>query len=136
LCVKKKYLWMAKPLSIDLRERIIDAYDQGSISQQAVAQRFCVSVEFVKKLIRQRRELGDIGPQYRNCGRKPKITEGHRQRMTELIEEQPDLTLEEIGQRLGLSCTIQAIHYVLKDMGITYKKRRCEPASKTAKTLQ
>jgi transposase len=134
--VKKKYLWMAKPLSIDLRERIIDAYDQGSISQQAVAQRFCVSVEFVKKLIRQRRELGDIGPQYRNCGRKPKITEGHRQRMTELIEEQPDLTLEEIGQRLGLSCTIQAIHYVLKDMGITYKKRRCEPASKTAKTLQ
>ena len=134
--MKKKYLWMAKPLSIDLRERIIDAYDQGSISQQAVAQRFCVSVEFVKKLIRQRRELGDIGPQYRNCGRKPKITEGHRQRMTELIEEQPDLTLEEIGQRLGLSCTIQAIHYVLKDMGITYKKRRCEPASKTAKTLQ
>ena len=127
---------MAKPLSIDLRERIIDAYDQGSISQQAVAQRFCVSVEFVKKLIRQRLELGDIGPQYRNCGRKPKITEGHRQRMTELIEEQPDLTLEEIGQRLGLSCTIQAIHYVLKDMGITYKKRRCEPASKTAKTLQ
>lgn len=114
---------MARPLSIDLRERIVDAYDQGGISQQAVAQRFCVSVEFVKKILRQRRELGDIGPQYSNCGRKPKITESHRQRMTELIKEQPDLTLEEIGQRLGLSCTIQAIHYVLKEMGLSYKPR-------------
>jgi transposase len=132
----KKCSWMARPLSIDLRERIVDAYDQGGISQQAVAQRFCVSVEFVKKILRQRRELGDIGPPYSNYGRKPKITESHRQRMTELIKEQPDLTLEEIGQRLGLSCTIQAIHYVLKEMGISYKKRRCEPASKTAKTLQ
>lgn len=49
MCLDKKYSWMVRPLSIDLRERIIDAYDQGGISQQAVAQRFCVSVEFVKK---------------------------------------------------------------------------------------
>lgn len=42
--------------------------------------------------------------------------------MTELIKEQPDLTLEEIGQRLGLSCTIEAVHYILKEMGISYKK--------------
>lgn len=127
---------MAKPLSIDLRERIIDAYDQGSMTQQAVAQRFAVSIELVKKLLKQRRELGEIGAQYQNCGRKPKITESHRQRMTGLLEEQPDLTLEEIRQGLGLDCTIQAIHYVLKEMGISYKKRRCAPASKTEKTLQ
>jgi transposase len=44
-----------------------------------------------------------------------------------LLIKQPDLTLEEIRTRLGLGCTIQAIHYVLVDMGLTYKKRRSAP---------
>ena len=35
---------------------------------------------------------------------------------------------------VGLSCTLPAVHYVLAEMGLTYKKRRSELLSKTAQT--
>jgi len=126
---------MAKALSLDLRERILAAYDAGGATQKEVAERFAVSVESVKKLLRQRRQTGEIRDGYYRCGAKPKITPVHRQRLQELLDERSDLTLEQLREALGLDCTVQAIHYALKDMGISYKKRRSEPANKTAKTL-
>ncbi len=125
---------MAKPLSLDLRERIIAAYDLGGVTQQQVADRFAVSRESVKKLLRQRRELGDIRPQVYKNGAQPKITSAHRDILRKLLQKNPDLTLEDLREKLGVDCTIQAIHYVLKDMGISYKKRLSAPANKTAKT--
>jgi transposase len=84
----------------------------------------------VKKLIQQRRHCGDIAPRHHRSGRKPIILDSHRRELRSLVSKQPDLTLEEIRARLGLACTIQAIHYVLADMGLTYKKRRSTPPSK------
>jgi transposase len=78
----------------------------------------------VKKLIQQRRHSGDIAPRHHRSGRKPIILDSHRRELRSLVSKQPDLTLEEIRAHLGLECTIQAIHYVLADMGLTYKKRR------------
>ena len=126
---------MPKPLSPDLRERIVKAYDQGGVSQQEVAERFCVSRSSVKKLIKQRRLLGDISPQYQNCGAYPKITQRHREQLRGLIESKPDMTLEELKAALAVDCTVQAIHYVLKNMGMSYKKRHSEPQSKNERTL-
>lgn len=126
---------MAEALSLDLRKRILAAYDEGGVTQKQVAKRFLVSVESVKKLLRQRRETGDIRDGYHRCGAKPKITPVHREQLQKLLDERPDLTLEQLRNELDLDCTVQAIHYVLKDMGISYKKRHFEPANRTAKTL-
>ena len=109
-------------LSMDLRERIISSYEAGEGTRQEVADRFCVSLGMVKKLINQKRHLGDLSPQYQNMGRKPLITEKHREKFKKLLEREPDLTLEELKEALGLGCSIQAIHYVLKKMGWSYKK--------------
>ena len=46
----------------------------------------------------------------------------------------PDLTLKELRAAVALDCSLPAIHYVLEKMGLTYKKRRSAPASKTAPT--
>ena len=51
-----------KTLSIDIRERILRVYDQGKYTQAEVAERFEVSYRMVKKLIQQRRHVGDIAP--------------------------------------------------------------------------
>ena len=48
-----------------------------------------------------------------------------------LVAKEPDITLAEIKGRLGLSCTIPAIHQVLVKLGLTYKKRRSMRPSKT-----
>lgn len=119
-------------ISMDLRGRILKAYDRGDVTRDQVARRFDVSLGMVKKLIQQRRRTGDIAPQHHRSGRKPKIEASHRRAMKALVAENPDLTLEEIRERTGLECTVQAIHYALADMGLTYKKRHSAPPSRIA----
>jgi transposase len=120
---------------MDLRQRIVKAYDRGDVTREQVANRFEVSLAMVKKLLQQRCHTGDIAPRHHRSGRKPLILDSHRRDMRLLLKKRPDLTLEEIRVRLSLECTIQAIHYVLADMGLTYKKRLCAPPSNPGPTL-
>lgn len=60
-----------KSISLDLRERILAAYDAGEGTREAVAGRFRVSLGMVKKLLQQRRRTGDVRPQHHRSGRKP-----------------------------------------------------------------
>jgi hypothetical protein len=46
---------------------------------------------------------------------------------------EPDITLAELRDAAGLNCTLPAIHYALEQMGLSYRKRRSTPASKSAK---
>lgn len=119
-------------LSLDLRQRILKAYDRGDATRDQIARRFEVSLGMVKKLIQQRRHTGCIEARHGNSGRKPKILDSHRREMKTLLRDKPDLTLEELRLKLGLDCTVQAIHYVLSDMGMTYKKRRSAPTNSPA----
>lgn len=122
---------MKKPISLDLRERIVAAYVGKEGTREEVAKRFKVSVGMVKKLLAQKSRTGDLRPRYRFCGRKARLEPEHGKSMRQLVEREPDLTLEEIKQRLGLGCTIGAIHWVLRRLGLTYKKRRSMQPSKT-----
>jgi transposase len=89
----------------------------------------------VKKLLQQRKRTGEIGALHANSGRKPLIVDAHRNHMRVLLGRKPNLTLKELREALALDCSRPAIHYALDDMGLTYKKRHCEPASKTVRTL-
>ena len=109
-------------LSLDLRRRILDSYDAGEGTRQDIADRYRVSLGMVKKVLSQRKRTGDIAPRHGHSGRKPYFTPEHRLRMRALIDRQPDITLEEIREQLALDCTLPAIHYVLKDMGMSFKK--------------
>lgn len=123
-----------KALSMDLRERILKAYERGDSTREQVAQRFAVSVGMVKKLLARRRQGEEIGARYDRCGRRPLIAGEQREALRQVLARKPDLTLKELREILGLSCTLPAIHYVLADMGLTYKKRLSRPASKVGRT--
>jgi transposase len=123
-----------KTLSLDLRERILAAYDSEQGSREEIGRRFRVSTGMVKKLLQQRRHCGDIGPQHHRSGRKPMLVEAHRQRLGQLIHQKPEITLAEMRSALQLECSLPAIHYVLIDMGLTYKKRRSMRVSKAVPT--
>jgi len=120
--------------SLDLRERILAAYDHDEGTREEMARRFRVSLGMVKKLLQQRRRTGDIAPRHRFSGRKPMIVASHRSQLRSLLARKNDLTLQELRQATGLKCSVQAIHVVLGKMGLTYKKRRFGPASKTVPT--
>jgi transposase len=123
-----------KTLSLDLRERILAAYETGNDTRETVAGRFRVSVGMVKKLLQQQRRLGDLRPQHHRAGRKPKIQAAERLQLRQELAAKPDLTLAELRARTGLKCTLPAIHYVLADMGLTFKKRRSAQLSRTVRT--
>ena len=123
-----------RTISLDLRQRILTAYDKGQDTREAVARRFEVSLGLVKKLLQQRRRTGNIAPRHRFSGRKPTILPAHHRQLRRLLADKPDLTLPELRQATGLRCTLPAIHYALKTLDLTYKKRHSGPANKTART--
>jgi len=124
---------MKKTLSLDIRQRILNCYDEGKWTRNDVAERFCVSLGMVKKLIQQRKTLGEIGHLYNRVGRKSEISETDRTRMTAAIEKRPDITLAELRKKLRLSCSIVTVHNALASMNMTYKKRPSRRANKTVK---
>ena len=123
-----------RAFSTDLRERIVAAYDQGGSTQPQVAARFGVSLGLVKKLLSQRRRTGQIAPLGHRGGHPPKLRSTHLRRLRTLVRKQPDLTLEQLRAALGLACSLVAIHRTLVKLGLTYKKRRSVPASRTVPT--
>ena len=127
---------MKKQISLDLRERIVAACDAQEGTREEVAKRFKVSLGMVKKLLAQRARTGDLGARYRYCGRKAKLMPERGGEMKQLVAKEPDLTLAEIKERLGLGCTVAAIHWVLAKMGLTYKKRRSMRPNRTVPMLR
>src|SRR5438093_5116296 len=133
------WVWQSggmKTLSLDLRERMLTSYDREEGTREAVAARYRVSLGMVKKLLQQRRRIGQIGPQHHRSGRKPMIVASHHRQLRALLDKQADLTLKELRTATGLACSLPAIHYALAKLGLTYKKRRSAPASKTGQTLR
>jgi transposase len=124
-----------KTINRDVRERILKSYDQRGRTRAEVAAWFGVSLGMVKKLLQQRRRIGEIGPLHHRAGRKPQITQTHRMHFRVLLKKQPDLTLAELRTATGLNCSLPAICYVLSDMQLTLKKRRFAPVNKTDQTL-
>ena len=48
--------------SLDLRQRVVRAYEQGQRTVLEIAEQFSVSTGFVKKMLRQWRETDDLSP--------------------------------------------------------------------------
>lgn len=125
---------MKRTLSLDLRERIVAAYEAEEGTREEVAKRYKVSVGMVKKLLAQKARTGDLRPRHRFSGRKARLLPEQGPKLKALIVEHPDLTLAELKARLGLNCTVAAVHWVVTKLGLTYKKRRSMPRSKTGRT--
>lgn len=122
-------------LSLDLRERVAAACDEGSESQPELADWFSVSVSFITKLLRRRRLTGSVAPKPRGGGRKPALRERDLRRVRGLVAEQPDATLAELCQRLaargGPAVGAWTMCRALKTLGLVRKKSRSTPASGT-----
>ncbi len=121
---------MAAPYSIDLRHRVLGAYDRGMQTKE-VSENFRVSPAWARRVKQRRRENGELTPRPMGGKRFEKID---RVRLAELVARQPDATLEELRERLGARCAISAICTALKRLGLSFKKSRSVRPSGTART--
>jgi transposase len=86
--------------SMDLRERVVRACDEGLDTQEEIAQTLGVSISFITKLLRRRRDEKTIAAKPRSGGGKPSLGKAELKRIGEWVAEQPDATLKELCERL------------------------------------
>jgi transposase len=114
---------------LELRQRILDAVERGVGSAPRVARLFCVAVHTVSNLQQLRAQTGALQPRPNPGGRPPAIPPQRHDEIRQLRAAQPDLTLAQIRDRLGLDCSEAAVCRTLKKLGLTRKKKRCAPPS-------
>lgn len=113
--------------SKDLRERVIMAYVAKEGSQRQLAQRFKVSLSFVRNLLRQYRTNGQIDAKRRGGYQKPTIINEHLLLIQSLVKEKNDLLLRELCDRYeegtGIKVSITTMHRAVEKLGLRVKKK-------------
>ena len=115
---------MARPYSLDLRERVVSALESGETCR-AVAARFGVAVSSVVKWSQRYRATGSVAPGQMGGHRRP-ILEPHRDLIVELIARTPHLTirgLRDVLQARGVTVSRHAVWQFLRREGLSFKKK-------------
>lgn len=111
-----------RPTSIDLRERVVAARMEDGQSMGMIAQRFKLPKGTVQNILERFRDAGTLEPKPQNAGRKSAFSERQLASLAKKVEEQPDLTLAELREHMGMSVSTVCIHNTLKKLGFTRKK--------------
>jgi transposase len=113
---------MPAPLSLDLRKRIIEAKQRGG-TEDEIASGKGVSKSTVTKLWALYRETGSYEARPNPNGRKPALSAEQLKQTVQKIEEQPDITLQELIDSLGLPVCVSALcRTVNNKLGYRFKK--------------
>jgi len=118
-----------KPYSMDLRERVMAAYDSGRRTME-IARTYDISPACARRLKQHRRERGDIIPRTGGGIQIPKVDPVQ---LAEQVRQKPDATLAELREALRVDCTLWTICKALRRLKLTYKKSRSTPPSRTVR---
>jgi transposase len=114
---------MGKPYSQDLRLRVVEAVEEGA-SRREAAERFAVSASSAIRWVGRFAQLGSVAAKPSGGSRSP--LERHAEFLLRLIEQQPDLTLDEVvaamrAAEIGGSRSAVARFYARRH--ISFKKK-------------
>jgi len=119
--------------SIDLRRRVVKAHDLGMAVAEITAT-FSIHQTTVWRWLARRDRTGTINPLNQHPGRKRKLDDQDHHRLADLVDHNPDATLVELRDRIGVDCCLGTLWLALHRLGLTYKKRRSVPPSRTVPT--
>jgi len=119
---------MTRPLSNDLRERVVAAVEAGE-SCRSVAVRFGVAVSSVVKWRQRYRATGSVAPG-KVGGHRKRLLDPHRAFILERLGETPHLTLHGLKDALaarGVHVSHNAVWLFLRREGLRFKKNAVRP---------
>jgi putative transposase len=116
---------MAKPYSMDLRERVVASVEREGLSRHEAAARFGVAPSSAIKWVQRYRALGSVAPG-RMGGHKPRVLrDGHRDWLLERTRR--DFTLRglvaELAER-GIKVDYRQVWEFVHAEGLSFKKKR------------
>ena len=121
---------MAYPM--EFRKAVAAAYDECGSSID-VAEQFHCSQAWVRRLIQRRREDGTLSPRPLKPPDNRKLKEKELSELARLIEESPDLTLQELADRLEPQVSIATVHRATKRLKLPLKKSPSMPPSSSVR---
>jgi len=123
-----------KPFSADLRQRIVQVYEEATWSYEEVAARFRVSVGSGRRYVRQWREHGHLAAKGPGPGHPTTLGTEAQQWVIEVATNQVDASQDELRQEVkahtGLEVSQPTICRLLQRAGIPRKRRRHAPRNR------
>lgn len=120
--------------SVDLRQKILDTYQAGGISQRQLSERFRVTLSFIEKLLKQYRDTGSIAPKVRTQQTPIKLTSAQLETLGALVKANNDATLAELQEQLkqstGAIIGRSTVDRMLSKLNLTRKKKLYTPQKK------
>jgi transposase len=124
-----------KAYSLDLRQKVIDAYNRQEGSQRQLAKRFSVSLSFVQDLFKRYREDGTLEPRAHGGGQSAKLNAQQVAMVATLVEEDNDAILMELCERLeqrsGVRVSRATMGRMTQKLMLTRKKSLSMPVNET-----
>jgi len=130
---------MARAYADDLRLKIFEAHANGHGSFRTLSRVFGVSLGYVEKIFRQRKKNGNSLRVRHRPGPKSRVSTAMADRMVELVEANPDLTVAELRERIvadsGVEMSWSLVRLWVVRLGLRLKKSRSTPRSGTRKRI-
>jgi len=121
---------------MDLRFRVIAAID-GGLSRRAAAARYGVAPSTAVRWGIDRRLTGSFTPKPQAGNTRSRRLEAHAATILAVLEETPDITLEELCANLarhGAASSTSSLSRFFRGHGIPRKKKPATRSSRTART--
>lgn len=118
---------------MDLRRRVLRTWQEESLTNQEIADRFGIGVATVVRWKRLFRETGSVAPRPHGGGQPRKIPPDKEGLLEALVKAHPDWTEREYADALfdqqGIEAAASTVGKVIRSMGYTVKKRPSVPAN-------
>lgn len=109
-------------LSTEVRELMVKAYEKSHNATE-VARNFSVSRGTVYEYVNRKKNNQSLEVKTSQRGRKPKLTQKNLEDIKSTINEQPDITIHEITEKLALPVSEETVRRDVVKMGFVYKKK-------------
>ena len=110
-----------KTATQEIRETVVKAYVSGIASRKQLADIFGYHIQSIGNWIRKYTKTDQIASLPKGH-RKSVFSDIEREKLVELLQNNGDLTLAEIKEHFGKSCSLTAIHKIVVKIGFTFKK--------------
>ena len=123
---------MPSSIRIETRRAILKEL-QGGATFAELGPKYRVSAEWVRQFWRRFEKTGETQPRP-PVRRKKTFAQSHDTQIREAVAGNPSITLEQLRDHLGVKVSIGTLWYALRDLKISFKKKRSNRPSKTGPT--
>lgn len=106
----------------EARNLLVEAYEKTH-DAKGIALAYGVSVPSVYRLAEQKARTGSVDLRVSKRGRKSILAQEDLENIARTVDEQPDITLAEIVEKLNLPVGIETVRRRLQAMGYRRKKK-------------